>query len=158
MLTRLSHIWLLLRWWPWLLTRPLYRHWLREMRDFCGRVPAMLKNPLPEAMQSLTPTENQVSGLSETEIRDLADLSALLARRSPLGLCLRRSLVRYHYLRQVNVPVVVQFGAKLQGARARRNLTGHAWLTLNGQPYHELGENWQGFTVMYRYPESRLEN
>jgi hypothetical protein len=79
-------------------------------------------------------------------------LAALLDRRSPLGLCLRRSLTRYHFLRRIGVPVVLQFGAKFVAGKPDREVTGHAWLTLNGRPYYEANENWRGFAVMFSFP------
>ena len=33
-----------------------------------------------------------------------------------------------------------------------RDLAGHAWVTLNGRPYYEDGENYRGFTVMLQHP------
>jgi hypothetical protein len=90
---------------------------------------------------------------SEDTIRNFADLAALLDRRSPLGLCLRRSLTRYHFLRQADVPVVIRFGAKFVNGIADREIAGHAWLTLNDSPYYEEDENWRGFTVMMSYPQ-----
>lgn len=152
MFTRLQHLWLLIRWLPWLMLRAEYRRVLKRMRMFCGRVPTILQQPLPQAMQQIGQPAAAAVNLPENHIRDLADLAALLQRHSPLGLCLRRSLVRYHYLRPRGVPVIVHFGARLLGQPEKRGLTGHAWLTLNGQPYHETDENWQGFTVMYTWP------
>jgi hypothetical protein len=91
-------------------------------------------------------------------VRRLADLAALLDRRSPLGLCLRRSLARYYFLRRAGLPVVLQFGARLRpGDAAVRDLRGHAWLTLAGRPYFEVEENWRGFTVMFCYPPPEPE-
>ena len=75
-----------------------------------------------------------------------------LERRSPLGVCLRRSLTRYFFLRRADVPVVIQFGARFVGGKADRDVTGHAWLTCNGRSYHEAEENWRDFTVMFRWP------
>jgi len=76
----------------------------------------------------------------------------LLDRRSPLGLCLRRSLVRYHYLRRAGLPVDLKFGAKFVAGKPDREVTGHAWLTLNDHPYVEADENWKGFVVMLSFP------
>ncbi len=152
MFSRLQHLWLFIRWLPWLILRAEYRRGLKEMRAFCGRIPTILQQPLPQAMQQIDQPDAAAPDLPEAHIRDLADLAALLERHSPLGLCLRRSLVRYHYLRPRGVPVVVRFGAKLLGQPEKRSLTGHAWLTHHGHPYHEADENWQGFTVMYTWP------
>lgn len=138
---------------PSLILDPRRRFLLAEMRAFCRLLPDALKRPLPEALQRLTPV-GQISNLpgDENATRAAADLAALLERRSPLGLCLRRSLVRYHFLRRLNVPVVLQFGAKFVNGEPDRRVTGHAWLTLNGEPYHEADENWRGFAVMFSFP------
>lgn len=146
---------------PALLFDARLRRLLAEMRAFCRRLPATLSVPLPKALVEVTPqTSDPPAGpnpgagqLPTSTIRRLADLAALLDRRSPLGVCLRRSLTRYHYLRRAGVPVVVQFGARFVSGRPDREITGHAWLTLDGRPYFEDGENYQGFTVMLSYPQ-----
>jgi hypothetical protein len=84
-------------------------------------------------------------------LRRLADTAVILERRSPLGLCLRRSLIRFHALRTAGLPVVVCFGARPVTDRDR-SLAGHAWLTLDGVPYHEPPSSFEGWTVMYTYP------
>jgi hypothetical protein len=127
------------------------RRLLAEMRAFCRRLPDVLSAPLPQALAGLTPPNADLR-LPASTVRNLADLAALLDRRSPLGVCLRRSLTRYHYLRRAGLPVAVRFGVRLVGGKPDRELTGHAWLTLDGQPYYEDGENYQGFTVMLTHP------
>jgi hypothetical protein len=122
-----------------------------EMRAYVRALPGALQGPLPEALKTLTPATADLD-LPERDVRVLADAAALAERKSPLGLCLRRSLVRYHYLRRAGVPVVVQFGARFRAGRADREVTGHAWVTLNKEPYFEAGENYQGFTVMLTHP------
>ena len=47
------------------------------------------------------------------------------------------------------LPVTIHFGARF---KETRELGGHAWLTLNGEPYDEESENYLGFAVMYSYP------
>ena len=153
MLTRLRHLSLALSLLPGLLLRPRRRALFHEIRSFERALPTVLKQSLPEALRSITPQHSSPLILNESTIRQLADLAALLDRRSPLGLCLRRSLTRYHFLRRVGLPVVLQFGAKFVGGKPDRNITGHAWLTLKGAPYHEADENWRGFTVMLRWPD-----
>jgi hypothetical protein len=160
--TRLYHLWLALLTLPPLLFDSRRRALFREMRAFCHNLPTALKGPLPEALQKLTPdvlriaysvdADTQHATRNTGEIRDLADVVVLLDRRSPLGLCLRRSLVRYHFLRREGLPVVLQFGAKFVAGKPDRDVTGHAWLTLDGKPYHEADENWRGFVVMFSYP------
>jgi hypothetical protein len=150
-ITRVRHWWLALITLPGLIVSPHRRALLREMRGFVRNLPTALQAPLPTALQ-LTPASSS-SSESERTIRDLADLAALLDRRSPLGLCLRRSLTRYHFLRRAGVPVALQFGAKFKDGKPDREISGHAWLTLDGRIYHEDGENWRGFTVMLSFPQ-----
>ncbi len=92
---------------------------------------------------------------TEKVTRNLADLAVLLHRRSPLGLCLRRSLTRYYFLRRAGLPLHVHFGARIINGKPDREITGHAWLTLDGKPYHEPGKNWRGFTVMLTFPKEK---
>lgn len=155
--TRLRHFWLGLRLLPSLLLHPQQRQLLAEMRALSHQLPIILKQPIPQAMAQLENWEEErpFPLPSQTKTRQLADLAALLDRRSPLGLCLRRSLLRYYYLHQLNVPLTVLFGAKFAPGEAphTKKVTGHAWLTLGERPYHEDEENWRGYTVMLRWPD-----
>ncbi len=147
-----------------------------EMKDLLRRLPGQLDRPLAEALASLTPSPRAEVGeatlrapgverhssqrnkpargksLTEDTIRRLADVAARFERNSPLGLCLRRSLIRYHFLRREGVPVVLHFGARFKDGRADREVTGHAWLTLDGKPYFEENENYLGFAAVVHYP------
>lgn len=152
--TRLSHWWLALVTLPRLVLYPEERRLLAAMRGFSQRLPQMMQQPIPEAMQQITPNGARVTVNVHT-IRQLADLAALLDRRSPLGICLRRSLVRYHFLRQAGVPLAVVFGARFEnGRQANSEISGHAWTTLYNSPYYEADENWRKFTVMFIWPDS----
>jgi len=155
MFARLHHFGLALRLMPGLLVNLHDRARLTEMRAFCRALPTALQGSLAEALQRLTPPQPAQSATTNfTHLRDLADLSALLERRSPLGLCLRRSLTRYYFLRRAGLPLRLHFGAKFVGGRPDRNVAGHAWLTLNNAPYFEDDENWRGFTAMLAHPAS----
>jgi hypothetical protein len=113
------------------------------------RLPALMSlRALPELMQTLTPRAENLS-IPPTTVRQLADAVAGLDVTSPLGICLRRSLLRYHFLRRAGVPVQIQFGARFT---TDRNIGGHAWLTLDSQPYFEENENYLGFAVLYTFP------
>ena len=125
-----------------------------EMRRYVRGLPGALAGPLPRAVAAQTPTAADLA-LPPPAVRDLADTAALFERGSPLGLCLRRSMLRYHFLRRAGVPLVINFGARFKGGQADREITGHAWVTLDGQPYYEDGENFQGFTVMLRFPADK---
>ena len=152
--TRLQHVGLALGCVPSLLWDGRQRRLLAEMRQLCRRLPTVLAQPIPQAMVALTPDGGgKRPFFPETTTRNLADLAALLERQSPLGLCLRRSLIRFHYLRQLNIPVVVLFGAKLVPGKQQKEIAGHAWLTLQDAPYYEAEENWRDFTVMFTWPK-----
>jgi Transglutaminase-like superfamily len=109
--------------------------------------------PLPQLMQHLD-EESRVPGpvLDRDSLTRLADAAVGLDYASPLGTCLRRSLVRYVLLRRAGVGAVVHFGARKEAGGGRSRIAGHAWLTLDGRPYAEQPENYQGFAVVYSYP------
>jgi len=153
-ITRLRHWRLAVSLLP-LLFSSRHRALLAEMRSFCESLPITLKPSLIEGLRLIDPrsTRSGTKEFNEDTVRNFADLAALLDRHSPLGLCLRRSLTRYHFLRQADVPVVMRFGAKFVSGKPDREITGHAWLTLNDSPYYEADENWRGFTVMMSYPQ-----
>ncbi len=150
MLTRLRHLLQFLATLP-LLIHPARRRLWGEMRTYLRRLPSALAAPLPTALAAQTPAAADLRESPDT-LRRLADSAALLDRRSPLGLCLRRSMVRYHYLRRAGLPLTISFGARFTGGHADRDVTGHAWVELDGRPYHEDGENYKGFTEMLRHP------
>ena len=154
-MTRLGHGGLAVTALPLLIFNPRLRSLLAEMRTFCRSLPVLLKEPLLQMLSKLSAdaSSKPLDSLAESTVRAFADLAALFERRSPLGLCLRRSLTRYYFLRRIGVPVVLQFGAKFVTAKPDREVTGHAWLTLNGQPYYEAAENFKGFTVMFSFPK-----
>lgn len=122
------------------------------------QLPTILKQPLPQAMAQLEAMEQErpYPLPPENQTRQLADLAALLDRQSPLGLCLRRSLLRYHYLHKLRIPVTILFGARFAPGETpeQKKIAGHAWLVKEERPYHEDDENWQGYTVMLRWPEN----
>jgi hypothetical protein len=155
---RLRHLGLAAALLPGLLLDHRWRAQLTEMRAFCRALPQALDGPLPAALDRLLAGQTASPAVRDPRtLRRLADLAAVLERRSPLGLCLRRSLLRAHFLRRAGVPVVVQFGARFAPGRPEpappsRAVAGHAWLTLEGRPYYEDAEDWRGFTVMFSHP------
>lgn len=156
--TRLGHIWLAAAALPGLMRSRRQRALFTEMRALGGHLPELMQQPLPQAMQALAAKAEPID-LPEHDVRRLADLAALFARESPLGICLRRSLLRYHFLKRAGLPLSVAFGARLRqnaapdGEAGSRAVAGHAWVTLNGSPYHESHENWRNFQVIYRWPQ-----
>lgn len=123
------------------------RRLLREVLALARQLPQQLEQPLPEALTGLTPPATpQV--LSEKVIRQIVDALTAWGAGRPLGICLRRSLLRYYFLRRAGLPLVIHFGARRQGDA----LGGHAWLTLQGQPYHEQPQAILTHTEMWRFP------
>lgn len=122
---------------------------VREMWKFEHTLAArMSSQALPDLMAELTSAQADLA-TSTDAVREWADAAAAFDVSSPLGICLRRSLVRYYFLRRAGLPVVIHFGARL---KETRDIGGHAWLTLNNEPYYEASENYLGFVVMYSYP------
>ncbi len=64
------------------------------------------------------------------------------------GNCFPRSLALYWFARRLGYPVLFHCGVRKEVS----NLDGHAWLTLDGQPFHETGQHWQRFTVTFSHP------
>ncbi len=133
------------------LLHPAHRRLLRQTIALSARLPALFDLPLPEMMARLTPTQTDLH-LPPDDIRGLADAVAAWHFWSPLGICLRRSLLRYVFLRRAGLPVQIVFGARLKTPTEGGGLGGHAWLVLQGQPYHEDPANYTAFVEMYRYP------
>lgn len=154
---RIRHLWLALSLLPGLLRSREQRMLLRDMRALVRRLPAILEAPLPEAMQTLTPPAESLS-LPQDTVRRLADLAALLERNTGLGFCLRRSLVRYHFLRRRGLSLQVHFGARFKEEERERAIAGHAWVSLDGRPYYEADENWRNYRVVYRWPQEVAQN
>ncbi|MFQ5614526.1 MAG: lasso peptide biosynthesis B2 protein [Anaerolineae bacterium] len=134
------------------LASPSQRRLLRRMIAFSRALPEQFEQPLPAMMAELTPEPQPQPPLQPATVRRLADAVAGWHLTSPLGICLRRSLLRYYFLREANLPVTIVFGARLKDDRAGGGLGGHAWLTLGGQPYYENPADYAGFAPMYAYP------
>ncbi len=124
------------------------------MLNFSRTLPQKFTMPLPEMMHHLNPPLASTTLPSLDERRRLADAVAAWHINSPLGICLRRSLLRYTFLREAGLPVTIVFGARLKNSTAGGGIGGHAWLILKGTPYFENPADYEGFVKMYTYPES----
>lgn len=124
------------------------RRLLAEALALARELPARLEQPLPAALLALTPPAEPQPLDAETT-RALVDALSAFGAGRPLGICLRRSLLRYHFLRRAGLPLVIHFGARRLGD----DIAGHAWLTLAGQPYHEKPEHILVHTLMWSYPD-----
>ena len=65
------------------------------------------------------------------------------------GNCFPRSLALYWFARRSGYSVLFHCGVRKEAS----SLDGHAWLTLDRQPFHETGQQWQRFTVTFSYPQ-----
>lgn len=74
----------------------------------------------------------------------------MLRERGLKYTCLRRSLLLFHFLRYYGQKVVINFGIKWKG----NDLTGHSWLTLDGEPYLEPEGKPGKFTFVFSLPDS----
>lgn len=133
------------------LTRAMFqaeqRRFAREALTFARSLPGRLDQPLPAALHEMTPAAAPQALDSDT-MRTIIDALTAFGAGRPLGICLRRSLVRYHFLRRAGLPVVVYFGARRLG----EGIGGHAWLVLDGEPYHELPQHYLNYAVMFTFP------
>lgn len=127
------------------------RRVVREALDFCRSLPRRLDQPLPAALLAMTPLATPQT-LDNDTIRAIVDALTAFGAGRPLGICLRRSLARYYFLRQAGLPVTVNFGARRLG----EGIGGHAWLTLNGEPYHEQPEHYLNYALMFTFPAGEL--
>ncbi|MEO8339756.1 MAG: lasso peptide biosynthesis B2 protein [Nitrospirota bacterium] len=64
------------------------------------------------------------------------------------GNCFPRSLALYWFAWRLGYPVLFHCGVRKEAS----NLDGHAWLTLDRQPFHEPGQHWKCFIVTFSYP------
>ncbi len=107
---------------------------------------------LPEVLQSLTPSKRYSRPLP----LDLYDIAYYVDRWLSLfpynakGNCFPRSLVLYRFARLRGFPVCFHCGVRKMGNR----LDGHAWLTLQGRPFHEPTLHWNSFAVTFTFPEA----
>ena len=131
------------------------RQLLWRMIAFGRRLPQQFDHSLPTMMARLTPSRQiETRRIEPDDVRRLADAVAAWQLRSPLGICLRRSLLRYYFLREADLPVGIVFGARFKDSSEGGGIGGHAWLTLNGEPYYENPQDYAGFVAMYTYPDS----
>jgi hypothetical protein len=75
---------------------------------------------------------------------------ALLRRLYRSRYCMKRSMLLFYFLRKWTYPVRIHFGiAPNDNGDA---LGGHAWVSLDGEPFHEAGPPESTYTTMFSYP------
>jgi len=105
---------------------------------------------LPLVLDRLNP-RSMTGRLDEAVMGDLVyyvDRWLQLFPYNEKGNCFPRSLALYWFARRLGYPVLFHCGVRKEVS----NLDGHAWLTLDRQPFHETGQHWQRFTVTFSYP------
>lgn len=133
---------------------PDLRPLIPVIRQLARELPARHEaQSLPAFLAELTPAETDLVGVDPERLRRLVDALARIERRHPFGLCLRRALLRYHFLRRAGLPLGIAFAVRIRRPHEAPGIAGHAWNTLDGQPWHEAEADYCGFTVLYRWPE-----
>jgi hypothetical protein len=108
------------------------------------------RKSLPLVLDRLNP-RSMTGRPDEVVMGDLAyyvDRWLTLFPYNKKGNCFPRSLALYWFARRLGYPVLFQCGLRKEDL----NLDGHAWLTLDRQPFHETGQPSQRFIVFFSYP------
>jgi hypothetical protein len=110
--------------------------------------------PLPRLLRRLTPRRKAPADADMA--RRLVEYSNLILNRRFWVYrpnCLKRSLLRYYFLRRAGYEVQLCLG--VQPAALDGEKGGHAWLMYRGEPFQEpQSERLADYLVTYRYPDS----
>lgn len=112
---------------------------------------------LPQVLSRLDPQSapGEPTGESIDDLVYYVDRWLLLFPYNSKGNCFPRSVALYRLARDLGYAVRFHCGVK----KEHSFLDGHAWLTLHGDPFHELSRQWQYFTVTFSYPpDPTLDN
>lgn len=76
------------------------------------------------------------------------------------NICLKRSLIFYHFLRKYGVPVTICFGVRYKKETSHnpmeKKMEGHAWLLSKGRIFLEKNpDETKTYKLTYAYPESK---
>jgi hypothetical protein len=110
------------------------------------------RKSLPLVLDRLNP--RSMTGRPDEAVAVMGDLAYYVDRWLQLfpynkkGNCFPRSLALFWFARRLGYPVLFQCGLRKEDL----NLDGHAWLSLDRQPFHETGQQWQRLTVFFSYP------
>ncbi|RJQ18902.1 MAG: lasso peptide biosynthesis B2 protein [Nitrospiraceae bacterium] len=117
---------------------------------------------VPQLMRALTPAKGASGRKSRSEdLRNkvekytdyILDKGILIYRR----ICLKRSLVLYHFLRKYGIDVHICFGVRYKKAsdgETKKELEGHAWLLHDGNIFLEKNpaEEINTYKMTYCFP------
>ncbi len=105
---------------------------------------------LPEWLRRLTPAPRRYAR-SWSQAERVREISNMVVYRLPhlrMGNCLKLSLLRYIHLRKLGFNPRFHMGVKPNAD----GVTGHAWLTLNGELLWENDAFVAGFRETFSYP------
>lgn len=118
---------------------------------------------IPKLMKVLTPGDlivykNISSEKAKEKVIKFTDY--ILSRNFWIykSICLKRSLVLYHFLRKIGINVHIFFGVRCKNEIMGREkkLEGHAWLVYNGDIFLERNiEMTKTYKVTYFFPEEK---
>ena len=126
-------------------------------------LPVMLRLlSLSRLMRILTPADKTVPNHMDLEKRKdkiVKYTDYILGRHFWIykSICLKRSLILYHFLRQLGIKVHICFGVKYNEAltdkEAKKKLEGHAWLLYKGDIFLEKNiEAAKTYQMTYCFP------
>jgi len=117
---------------------------------------------VPQLMKILTPKKSKLNRKCDLdEIRDKIEKYTLyiLSRDFWIykNICLKRSLILYHFLRKYGMYVTVCFGVRYKNEQSGivevKKMEGHAWLLYNGDIFLEKNvEETKTYKMTYCYP------
>lgn len=132
---------------------------LLQMFAFAAVMPILIKCfSLQRILGMMTPREKaQAQNTSHASVKRIVSLGLLLLNRNRLFLknsCLKRSLLLYYFLRKDGVNVQIYFGIKKLDDR----LSGHSWLTQDGNLLADREQHRRAFTEVLSFPAAKNIN
>ena len=132
-------------------------------------LPILVKwNTLPRLMNRLTPLniltlKHSAADLTSAKIVKYTDFILGWGVGVWKRTCLKRSLVLYHFLRDVGMPVHICFGVRIPAAAGKQaahgRLEGHAWLLHEGGIFLENDPDMtRTYMETYRFPVMNQED
>lgn len=115
---------------------------------------AMSSNAVPSKSVTLTSDAGKGKDLKSDGMARLAHVrwltDGVLHAFFGGAYCTKRTMILFHYARRYGVEATVNFGV----ARQKETIKGHAWITIDGEPYMENDGTVDDFKIIYSYPPS----
>jgi hypothetical protein len=123
---------------------------LAYMGYLAARVLALQsRRPLPDLIASFDAAPSPRGALRVPPSRLVRLVDLLMRATFHDRYCMKRSLLLFHFLRRWGHDARIHFGVAKRGGE----LTGHAWVDLDGRPFAEHGDPNRHFTRTYSFPE-----